>query len=111
MLLKIYLGAVIIAVISLLLVYFRMFLYRKEIKEVRKENQNKLQGSKTANTRQALIEYFKDKAEIMIATEAAAEGVNMQFCSFVINYDLPWNPQRIEQRIGRCHRYGQKMML
>ncbi len=44
----------------------------------------------------------------MIATEAAAEGVNMQFCSFVINYDLPWNPQRIEQRIGRCHRYGQK---
>lgn len=78
---------------------------------VRKENQNKLQGSKTANTRQALIEYFKDKAEIMIATEAAAEGVNMQFCSFVINYDLPWNPQRIEQRIGRCHRYDQKMML
>lgn len=75
---------------------------------VKKENQNKLQGSKTANTRQALIEYFKDKAEIMIATEAAAEGVNMQFCSFVINYDLPWNPQRIEQRIGRCHRYGQK---
>ena len=75
---------------------------------VKKENQNKLQGSKTANTRQALIEYFKDKAEIMIATEAAAEGVNMQFCSFIINYDLPWNPQRIEQRIGRCHRYGQK---
>ena len=44
----------------------------------------------------------------MIATEAAAEGVNLQFCSLVINYDLPWNPQRIEQRIGRCHRYGQK---
>ena len=44
----------------------------------------------------------------MIATEAAAEGVNLQFCSQVINYDLPWNPQRIEQRIGRCHRYGQK---
>ncbi len=43
----------------------------------------------------------------MIATEAAAEGVNLQFCSQVINYDLPWNPQRIEQRIGRCHRYGQ----
>lgn len=74
----------------------------------KKENQNKVQGSKTANIRQALIEYFRDEAEIMIATEAAAEGVNMQFCSFVINYDLPWNPQRIEQRIGRCHRYGQK---
>ena len=44
----------------------------------------------------------------MIATEAAAEGVNLQFCSMVVNYDLPWNPQRVEQRIGRCHRYGQK---
>src|SRR5437870_12166892 len=44
----------------------------------------------------------------MIATEAAAEGINLQFCSLVINYDLPWNPQRIEQRIGRCNRYGQK---
>lgn len=44
----------------------------------------------------------------MIATEAGAEGINLQFCSLVINYDLPWNPQRIEQRIGRCHRYGQE---
>ena len=44
----------------------------------------------------------------MIATEAAGEGLNLQFCSLVINYDLPWNPQRIEQRIGRCHRYGQR---
>ena len=58
--------------------------------------------------RAALVEYFRDEAVIMIATEAAAEGINLQFCSFVINYDLPWNPQRIEQRIGRCHRYGQK---
>ena len=48
------------------------------------------------------------KATILLATEAAAEGINLQFCSLVINYDLPWNPQRIEQRIGRCHRYGQK---
>jgi hypothetical protein len=55
-----------------------------------------------------LVEYFRDEAIIMIATEAAAEGINLQFCSLVINYDLPWNPQRIEQRIGRCHRYGQK---
>ncbi|MGH8071870.1 MAG: helicase-related protein, partial [Candidatus Entotheonellia bacterium] len=45
---------------------------------------------------------------VMIATEAGAEGINLQFCSLVVNYDLPWNPQRIEQRIGRCHRYGQK---
>lgn len=65
-------------------------------------------GSKTADKRNALIEYFRDSADIMIATESAAEGVNLQFCSLVINYDLPWNPQRIEQRIGRCHRYGQK---
>ena len=58
--------------------------------------------------RAELLEKFKQDAEIMIATEAGAEGLNMQFCSLVINYDLPWNPQRVEQRIGRCHRYGQK---
>src|SRR5262249_24812447 len=45
---------------------------------------------------------------LLLATESAAEGVNLQFCSIVVNYDLPWNPQRIEQRIGRCHRYGQR---
>lgn len=71
-------------------------------------NTDKITGSKTADKRAALIDYFRDEAEIMIATEAAAEGVNLQFCSLLINYDLPWNPQRIEQRIGRCHRYGQK---
>ena len=65
-------------------------------------------GSKTADTRSALVEYFKDTAAVMIATESAGEGINLQFCSLVVNYDLPWNPQRIEQRIGRCHRYGQK---
>ncbi|MBN1415652.1 MAG: DEAD/DEAH box helicase family protein [Bacteroidales bacterium] len=69
---------------------------------------DKISGSKTADMRAALVEYFKTDAMIMIATEAAAEGVNLQFCNLVINYDLPWNPQRIEQRIGRCHRYGQK---
>ena len=68
----------------------------------------RISSSRTADKRNSLIEYFKNKAEIMIATESAAEGVNLQFCSLVINYDLPWNPQRIEQRIGRCHRYGQK---
>jgi len=65
-------------------------------------------GSRPIDSRTALIEHFQNDASIMIATEAAAEGVNMQFCSLVVNYDLPWNPQRIEQRIGRCHRYGQK---
>jgi len=65
-------------------------------------------GSRTADKRQALVDYFKNSADIMIATEAAAEGINLQFCSMIINYDLPWNPQRVEQRIGRCHRYGQK---
>jgi len=74
----------------------------------RYKDTDKITGSKTADTRAALIEYFKDEAEIMISTEAGAEGINLQFCSLVINYDLPWNPQRIEQRIGRCHRYGQK---
>jgi ERCC4-related helicase len=69
---------------------------------------DKISGSKTADLRAALVDYFKSEAEIMIATEAAAEGINLQFCSLVVNYDLPWNPQRIEQRIGRCHRYGQK---
>jgi hypothetical protein len=68
----------------------------------------RLSGSKLADKRLALIEHFRDHAEILIATESAAEGINLQFCSLVINYDLPWNPQRIEQRIGRCHRYGQK---
>lgn len=68
----------------------------------------RISGSKSADRRNAIMEHFRDHAEIMIATEAAAEGVNLQFCSLVVNYDLPWNPQRIEQRIGRCHRYGQK---
>jgi len=65
-------------------------------------------GRKDIDIRAALIEQFRDRTALMIATEAAAEGVNLQFCSLVVNYDLPWNPQRIEQRIGRCHRYGQK---
>lgn len=72
------------------------------------KNSDRITGSKSADTRQALVDYFKDSAQIMVATEAAAEGINLQFCSMVVNYDLPWNPQRIEQRIGRAHRYGQK---
>jgi superfamily II DNA or RNA helicase len=69
---------------------------------------DRISGSPSADMRAALVENFRDHASILIATEAAAEGINLQFCNLVVNYDLPWNPQRIEQRIGRCHRYGQK---
>lgn len=72
------------------------------------KDSDKASGSPSADMRAALVENFRNDAEIMIATEAAAEGINLQFCSVVVNYDMPWNPQRIEQRIGRCHRYGQK---
>jgi hypothetical protein len=74
----------------------------------RNKGTGRASGSRAIDVRAALIEHFRDSATILLATEAAAEGVNLQFCSLVVNYDLPWNPQRIEQRIGRCHRYGQK---
>ena len=68
----------------------------------------KVSGSRTADMKAALVEAFKsDEKSILISTESGAEGINLQFCSVLINYDLPWNPQRIEQRIGRIHRYGQ----
>jgi len=74
----------------------------------RNRDTGRASGSRAVDVRTALLEHFRDDATILLATEAAAEGVNLQFCSLVVNYDLPWNPQRIEQRIGRCHRYGQK---
>ena len=74
----------------------------------RHEGSDRVTGSRTADMRSALVDYFREQGKIMIATEAGAEGINLQFCAMVVNYDLPWNPQRIEQRIGRCHRYGQK---
>lgn len=73
-----------------------------------RQGDDQVTGSRAVDIRSALVAHFKDEAEILIATEAGAEGVNLQFCSLVVNFDLPWNPQRIEQRIGRCHRYGQK---
>lgn len=82
--------------------------------EIYKEWLTKNQGSDlitgipAADRRKALVDYFRDQGTIMIATEAAAEGINLQFCAMLVNYDLPWNPQRVEQRIGRIHRYGQK---
>ena len=69
---------------------------------------NRISGSTVIDKKQSIVDAFRDDAEILIATEAGAEGINLQFCSLVVNYDMPWNPQRIEQRIGRCHRYGQK---
>ena len=56
----------------------------------------------------AIVDYFKSNSKILICTDAGSEGLNLQFCNTVINYDLPWNPMKIEQRIGRCHRYGQE---
>jgi len=81
-------------------------IYKAWLKE--HKGTDKITGSPTADKRAALVDYFREHATIMVATEAAAEGINLQFCSLIVNYDLPWNPQRIEQRIGRCHRYGQK---
>jgi ERCC4-related helicase len=74
----------------------------------RQEKKDGLTGSRAVDMKAAIVDHFRDHATVLIATEAAAEGVNLQFASLVVNYDLPWNPQRIEQRIGRCHRYGQK---
>ncbi len=68
-----------------------------------------ISGSKTADMKAAIVDAFRHDRSILIATESGAEGINLQFCSLLINYDLPWNPQRVEQRIGRCHRYGQKI--
>ena len=81
-------------------------IYQEWVKK--NKGSDRISGSPAADMRAALVEHFRDTASIMIATEAAAEGINLQFCNLVVNYDLPWNPQRIEQRIGRCHRYGQK---
>ena len=79
----------------------------KEWRERHKDD-GRISGSTAADKKSAIVEEFRDRASILIGTEAAAEGINLQFCNIVVNYDLPWNPQRIEQRIGRCHRYGQK---
>ena len=79
----------------------------KEWRERHKDD-GMISGSLAADKKSAIVEHFRNSASILIGTEAAAEGINLQFCNIVVNYDLPWNPQRIEQRIGRCHRYGQK---
>lgn len=75
--------------------------------KARHEGSDAISGSKTADMKAAIVEAFRESKTILIATESGAEGINLQFCSLLMNFDLPWNPQRVEQRIGRCHRYGQ----
>lgn len=72
------------------------------------KNYGKTLGSRNTEIKHAIVDYFKNNCKILILTDAGSEGLNLQLCNSVINYDLPWNPQKIEQRIGRCHRYGQK---
>jgi len=62
----------------------------------------------TPGTRSFAEREFRETAQVLVATEAAGEGINLQFCWFMINYDIPWNPVRLEQRMGRIHRYGQE---
>lgn len=71
-------------------------------------NYGKYSGSRNVEIKNAIVEAFRDEYKILLVTDSGSEGLNLQFCNTIINYDLPWNPQKIEQRIGRCHRYGQK---
>jgi superfamily II DNA or RNA helicase len=66
-----------------------------------------IHGGMDMSERRRQEQRFRDQAQVMVATDAAAEGINLQFCRLMINYDLPWNPNRLEQRMGRIHRYGQ----
>lgn len=68
----------------------------------------KIGDRNTPETRIYAEREFRESAQILVATEAAGEGINLQFCWFMINYDIPWNPVRLEQRMGRIHRYGQE---
>ena len=70
---------------------------------------NTIHGSMSAHDRREAEDVFRNETRIMVATEAAGEGINLQFCRLMVNYDLPWNPNRLEQRMGRIHRYGQKL--
>ena len=58
--------------------------------------------------RRQQVEYFRNDHQIMLATDAGGESINLQFCNQMINYDIPWNPNKLEQRMGRIHRIGQK---
>ena len=75
----------------------------------RHQGTDAVSGSPSSDMKAAIVDVFRHRKSILIATESGAEGINLQFCSLLVNFDLPWNPQRVEQRIGRCHRYGQKI--
>jgi len=68
---------------------------------------NTIHGGMNLDDRVNAESVFRNETEVMVATEAAGEGINLQFCNLMINYDIPWNPNRLEQRMGRIHRYGQ----
>ncbi|MBB4824862.1 SNF2 family DNA or RNA helicase [Sporosarcina luteola] len=82
--------------------YLQAFLYSKGITSV------PFNGKFNKSKREWMKQLFKEKAQVLIATESGSEGINLQFCHHVINYDLPWNPMKVEQRIGRVHRLGQE---
>ncbi|MFD1705389.1 DEAD/DEAH box helicase [Siminovitchia sediminis] len=82
--------------------YLQWFLQQHGIKSV------PFRGGFKRSKKDWMKELFKNQVQVLIATEAGGEGINLQFCSHVINYDLPWNPMRLEQRIGRVHRLGQE---
>ena len=67
-----------------------------------------LHGGMNLDARIRAEHEFREKAQVMVSTEAGGEGINLQFCSLMVNYDIPWNPNRLEQRMGRIHRYGQQ---
>lgn len=82
--------------------YLQWYLHTKGITSVI------FNGKFKASKRDWMKQLFKDRAQVLIATESGGEGINLQFCHHVINYDLPWNPMKLEQRIGRVHRLGQE---
>lgn len=83
-------------------IYLQWYLSTKGISSVL------FNGKFNKSKRDWMKQLFKDKAQVLIATESGGEGINLQFCHHVINYDLPWNPMKLEQRIGRVHRLGQE---
>ena len=82
--------------------YLQWYLHTKGITSVL------FNGKFSKNKKDWMQQLFKDRAQVLIATESGGEGINLQFCHHVINYDLPWNPMKLEQRIGRVHRLGQE---
>lgn len=82
--------------------YLQQFLHQHGITSVGFE------GGFKRNKKDWMRELFQDRAQVLVATEAGGEGINLQFCNHVINYDMPWNPMKVEQRIGRVHRLGQE---